>query len=89
LISFSQQDTAGATATRIEHIEKGLTEFTSPMDVFNPDTTKVKEFKTLAERMAHYNVPGVNIAVINSFLDCPLFCPLFSFSFSLFARQLL
>jgi len=51
VISFSQQDTAGATATRIEHIEKGLTEFTSPMDVFNPDTTKVKEFKTLAERM--------------------------------------
>jgi hypothetical protein len=51
VISFSQQDTAGATATRIEHIEKGLTEFTSLMDVFNPDTTNglgtVKKLKTL------------------------------------------
>jgi CubicO group peptidase (beta-lactamase class C family) len=67
LVSFSQQDTVGTTATRIEHIEKGLTEFTSLLDVFNPDTTKAKEFKTLAERMAHYNVPGVGIAVINDF----------------------
>jgi CubicO group peptidase (beta-lactamase class C family) len=67
VISFSQQDTAGPFATRIQRIEKGLTEFTSLMDVFNPGTTRAKEFKTLAERMAHYNVPGVGIAVTNDF----------------------
>ena len=50
---------------RIRNIENGLVEFTAPMDMFQPDSIKAKDRKTLSERMAHYKVPGVSIAVIN------------------------
>jgi CubicO group peptidase (beta-lactamase class C family) len=49
---------------RIRHIESGLVEFTTPMDMFEPHGTEKKDRRTLLERMAHYRVPGVSIAVI-------------------------
>ena len=52
---------------RIREIENGLVEFTTPMGIFRADSTKNEDFKTLSERMKHYNVPGVSIAVINDF----------------------
>jgi CubicO group peptidase (beta-lactamase class C family) len=50
---------------RIRNIENGLVEFTTPMDMFQPDSIKAKNRKTLSERMAYYKVPGVSMAVIN------------------------
>jgi CubicO group peptidase (beta-lactamase class C family) len=35
------------------------------MDMFQPDSIKAKNRKTLSERMAYYKVPGVSMAVIN------------------------
>jgi CubicO group peptidase (beta-lactamase class C family) len=49
---------------RIRHMENGLVEFTTPMDMLQPHGTEVKDRRTLAERMAHYRVPGVSLAVI-------------------------
>jgi CubicO group peptidase (beta-lactamase class C family) len=53
------------TEQRIRNIENGLVEFTTPMDMFQPDSTTTKGLKTLSERMAYYKAPGVSMAVIN------------------------
>lgn len=50
---------------RIQRIERGLVEFTAPMDMLRPNVTEGTALSTLAERMAHYKVPGVSIAVIS------------------------
>jgi len=54
---------------RIHHIENGLVEFTMPRAMFHPHSTEIQDRRTLSERMAHYKVPGVSIAVI---CDCEL-----------------
>jgi CubicO group peptidase (beta-lactamase class C family) len=51
---------------RIQRIEHGLVEFTAPQDMLQPGATPANASKTLAERMAHYKIPGVSMAVINS-----------------------
>ncbi len=66
IISCSQQKTK-LIDQRICNIENGLVEFTSPMSLFQADSVNPGDLKTLAERMEHYNVPGVSIAVINDF----------------------
>lgn len=50
-----------------DRIENGLIEFKSPAAMFNPDSTQLANPKPLEERMAHYNTPGVSIAVIDNF----------------------
>jgi CubicO group peptidase (beta-lactamase class C family) len=52
---------------KIHSIEHGLSEFTTPVAMFQADSTRLKDYKTLSERMAHYHVPGVSIAVINDY----------------------
>jgi len=67
VISCSQQKATVPFEQRIHNIENGLVEFTTPMDMFQADSTKHDDLNTLSERMDHYNVPGVSIAVINDF----------------------
>jgi hypothetical protein len=52
---------------KIHSIEHRLSEFTTPLAMFRADAPRLKEYKTLLERMAHYHVPGVSIAVINDY----------------------
>jgi len=66
LISCSSQKDNLQIEQKIQRIENGLVEFSSPGDMFQADSAK-KDLKTLAERMAHYKVPGVSIAVMNDF----------------------
>jgi CubicO group peptidase (beta-lactamase class C family) len=49
----------------ITRIENSLVIFTSPMAMLQPGNFETDQLKTLSERMAHYKVPGVGIAVIN------------------------
>jgi len=53
------------TEHRRDSVVNGLVEFTAPVDMLQPSKTDTSEHKTLSERMAHYNVPGVSIAVID------------------------
>jgi CubicO group peptidase (beta-lactamase class C family) len=52
---------------RIHHIENGLIEFKSPESMLQPDSEQLANPKILAERMEHYKIPGVSIAVINDY----------------------
>jgi CubicO group peptidase (beta-lactamase class C family) len=49
---------------RMRYVENGLVEFTTPRAMFHPHSTETQDRRTLFERMAHYKVPGVSIAVI-------------------------
>jgi CubicO group peptidase (beta-lactamase class C family) len=49
---------------KIRSVENGLVEFTTPGAMFHPHSTETQDRRTLFERMAHYKVPGVSIAVI-------------------------
>lgn len=67
IISCSQQETKSLIEQRIQNIENSLVEFTPQTDMFQVDSTRIKNLKRLSERMAHYKVPGVSIALINGF----------------------
>lgn len=51
---------------KILRIENGLIEMRSPAELFDRADAQPADLKTLAQRMEHYKVPGVSIAVINS-----------------------
>jgi CubicO group peptidase (beta-lactamase class C family) len=53
------------TGQRIQRMENSLVEFTSPADMVKPNPVSAENLKTLAERMAHYKIPGVGIAVLD------------------------
>lgn len=55
-----------AIEKRIQAVESGLVEFTAPAEMLNPAKVDAANTKTLAERMAHYKIPGVSIAIINN-----------------------
>lgn len=67
IVSCSQQNTKLFIEQRIQNIENRLVEFTTPLAMFQVDTVKIENLKTLSERMEHYKVPGVSVAVINQF----------------------
>jgi CubicO group peptidase (beta-lactamase class C family) len=52
---------------KIHSIEHGLPEFTTPLAMFQAHSTRLKEYKTLSECMAHYHVPGVSVAVVDDY----------------------
>jgi CubicO group peptidase (beta-lactamase class C family) len=64
LISCSQTE-PNQIAQRMHRVENGLIEITSPADMLRLDSTQLADAKTITERMEHYKVPGVSIAVIN------------------------
>jgi CubicO group peptidase (beta-lactamase class C family) len=57
----TEAEPSASVQARIQRVEKGLIAVTADggLDLGDP--------KTLAERMAHYDVPGVSIAVINDY----------------------
>lgn len=69
ITSCSSQKENFQIEQRIQRIENGLVEMSSPSlaEQFNADRIKTANKVTLSERMAHYNVPGVSIAVINDY----------------------
>ncbi len=50
----------------ITRIEKSLVIFTSPAAMLQPPNMETDQLGTLSERMAHYKIPGVSIAVVNN-----------------------
>jgi CubicO group peptidase (beta-lactamase class C family) len=64
LISCSQKE-PNQIAQRMHRVENGLIEIKSPADMLRLDSTQLANAKTITERMEHYKVPGVSIAVIN------------------------
>ena len=52
------------TDARIGRIENGLRPFTSPAAMLQPDPAEPAGTATLADRMRHYQVPGVGIAAV-------------------------
>jgi CubicO group peptidase (beta-lactamase class C family) len=67
IVSCSKQESAVVIENRIMNVENRLVGFTTPMGMFRMDSTDVDNYKTLAERMAHYKVPGVGITVIDEY----------------------
>ncbi len=67
IVSCSSQKESTQIEQRIKRIENGLVEMSLPSlaEQFNADRVKTANKVTLSQRMAHYNVPGVSIAVIN------------------------
>jgi CubicO group peptidase (beta-lactamase class C family) len=67
LISCSScsQTEPNQIAQRMNRVENGLIEIKSPADMLRLDSTQLANAKTITERMEHYKVPGVSIAVIN------------------------
>jgi CubicO group peptidase (beta-lactamase class C family) len=63
-LSWTQSETT-LVEQRIRRIENGLIAIKSPESMFHPDSEELAHPKTLAERMAHYKVPGMSIAVIS------------------------
>jgi len=64
LISCSQKG-SNQVEQRIDRIENGLIEFKTPAEMLQPDSKQLANPLGLTERMGHYKVPGVSIAVIN------------------------
>ena len=54
------------TEQRIHAVENGLVEFNAPRNMLQPSATGAANTKTMTERMAHYKIPGVSIAIINN-----------------------
>jgi CubicO group peptidase (beta-lactamase class C family) len=66
IVSCSQQRNKSNIKQRINRIENGLIEFESFARIFDPDSSQLANPKTLAERMEHYKIPGLSIAVVNN-----------------------
>ena len=67
VVSCSNQNDIKEINGRIEYVENNLIEFVSPAGMLNPDSSQLANPKTLHDRMAHYNTPGVSIAIINNY----------------------
>jgi len=65
---YAQEKTADIDE-RINRVENSLVELKvfSVAEIFRAGLGEPAERKTLSERMAHYNIPGVSIAVISDF----------------------
>jgi len=66
-LSCSQEKPATGTDERIARVESSLVEFTTPVAALHPDSVEPEQLKTLAERMEHFGVPGLSIAVIDDY----------------------
>lgn len=52
---------------KIRAVEQGLVEFTTPAALFAADEAAYAGSLSLSDRMAHYKVPGVSVAVVSDF----------------------
>jgi len=69
IVSCASQKESIRIEQRIQRIENGLVEMSSPSlaEQFSTERVKKANKVTLADRMTHYNVPGVSIALINDY----------------------
>ena len=65
LFSCSQQGIDPQIEKRIAAVENGLVEFMGPKAVFEPDSNADRGLLALEDRMQHYKVPGLCVAVVN------------------------
>lgn len=65
--SCSRQEQDPTQTQRIQRVENGLIEFESLAGVFQPDSAQTANPRHMEERMRHYNVPGVSVAVIRDY----------------------
>jgi CubicO group peptidase (beta-lactamase class C family) len=65
VVSCSKQKNREILEQRIQRVETGLLHFKSPAHMFQPDSAQLANPKKMTERMTHYNVPGVSMAVID------------------------
>ena len=61
-LGHTQTRAGAAVGEKVERIENGLVAFSPGA----PDTGQAREKLTVPQRMAHYKIPGVSIAVINN-----------------------
>jgi CubicO group peptidase (beta-lactamase class C family) len=67
IVSCSSQKAKLEIEQKMQRIENGIAEFTTPRAIFEADRSKTQSINTLSERMLHYKVPGVSITVINDY----------------------
>ena len=67
VLSCSQQEVDPLIEMRIAAVESGLVEFVGPKAVFEPDSAEERGLLVLEDRMEHYNVPGLCVAVVNGY----------------------
>jgi CubicO group peptidase (beta-lactamase class C family) len=69
LISCSSREESSRVEERIQNVENGLVEMStlSLTEQFQAERIAKAKKVTLSERMKHYNVPGVSIALINDY----------------------
>ncbi len=69
IVSCSAQEENAQIEQKIQRIESGLVELSSPslVAIFQTDPAETEKKMALSERMAFYQVPGVSIAVINDY----------------------
>jgi len=66
ILCCCSQSTSGSDAAQdYNSMVNGLIEFTSPAGMFQPDSMQCAHPHKLADRMSHYNTPGVSIAVVD------------------------
>ena len=68
IVSCSLKEESSKIEQKIQGVESSLVEMGSPSiaEQFHVDHIKTQKTMSLSERMAHYHVPGVSIAVINN-----------------------
>lgn len=66
-ISCSRINSDDLVRQRIDRFENGLIAFSSVKGLFQVDSIKSEDLRTLAERMKHYHTPGVSMAAIKDF----------------------
>jgi CubicO group peptidase (beta-lactamase class C family) len=67
-LSCSQEKTTTGIDERIARVESSLVEFTTPLAALQPGGVEPQSLRALAERMEHYGVPGVSIAVMDDYV---------------------
>ncbi|NIM18374.1 MAG: serine hydrolase [Candidatus Aminicenantes bacterium] len=67
IVAYSAQETKTGAAHKIRRIENSLKEFRGPMALFQAKRTGTQKKMVLSDRMAHYRVPGISIAVIDNY----------------------
>jgi CubicO group peptidase (beta-lactamase class C family) len=66
-LSCSRERPEASVDARIARVERSLVEFTTPLAAIDPEGVDPLQLKTLPERMEHFKVPGLDVAVIDDY----------------------
>ena len=67
IMAYSAREAKTRIAQKSQRIENSLKEFRGPMALFQGKHTDTQKKMVLSDRMAHFKVPGVSIAVIDNY----------------------